>query len=308
MAASCTSATLLPSAGVWRMEPTARRRVRQARRATTWSTSTRSQPRVSICRRRSGGGLVLLDPAAIACGSTWSCPRRCATGTTTSTCVRVGWVTRGSTRCATLGIDAAVHRGPPPSDRRWDGWSCFAGVGAGEVLVGDRKLVGLSQRRTVRGARFQCVVHRDWEPDRLLALLGPGADDRRRRRPRGAAARNVAALPEVDDVLEAVLDRWLRSPPDVARPAQQLPGRLDRPVGRRPTAGDRVGRECHTMCSCDRPRDERAFDRTSISVASQGMSTLSQRKFRVWNSPRSLAGGGSVIRWRAYGAKWGFTA
>ena len=42
------------------------------------------------------------------------------------------------------------------------GWCplvCFAGVGPGEVLAGGRKLVGISQRRTRAGARFQCAVH-----------------------------------------------------------------------------------------------------------------------------------------------------
>jgi lipoate-protein ligase A len=37
---------------------------------------------------------------------------------------------------------------------------CFAGVGPGEVLTGDRKLVGLSQRRTRHGIRIQCQAHR----------------------------------------------------------------------------------------------------------------------------------------------------
>jgi hypothetical protein len=53
----------------------------------------------------------------------------------------------------------------------WSRRVCFAGLGAGEVVVGPRKLVGISQRRTRDGARFQCVVHRSWDPVPLLGLL-----------------------------------------------------------------------------------------------------------------------------------------
>ena len=42
-----------------------------------------------------------------------------------------------------------------------------------EVQVGERKLVGISQRRTRRWARFQCAVHRRWDPAVLLDLLRP---------------------------------------------------------------------------------------------------------------------------------------
>ncbi len=51
------------------------------------------------------------------------------------------------------------------------GTVCFAGRGPGEVLVGDAKLVGISQRRTRAGARFQCAVPVLWDPAPLAALL-----------------------------------------------------------------------------------------------------------------------------------------
>ena len=44
-------------------------------------------------------------------------------------------------------------------------------MGPGEVERDGRKVVGISQRRTRAGARFQCVAYREWRPDRLLALL-----------------------------------------------------------------------------------------------------------------------------------------
>ena len=54
---------------------------------------------------------------------------------------------------------------------RWSPLVCFAGVGPGEVLLGRRKLVGISQRRTRNGSRFQCMVHVRWSPDVLVGLL-----------------------------------------------------------------------------------------------------------------------------------------
>ena len=51
-----------------------------------------------------------------------------------------------------------VHHGgmvPTP----WSDHVCFAGIGPGEVLLGGRKLVGLSQRRTRRGLRIQGLFH-----------------------------------------------------------------------------------------------------------------------------------------------------
>ena len=54
---------------------------------------------------------------------------------------------------------------------------CFDGVAPGEVVLAGpddglpAKLVGISQRRTRDGARFQCIVHHRWAPAALLDLL-----------------------------------------------------------------------------------------------------------------------------------------
>jgi lipoate-protein ligase A len=69
-----------------------------------------------------------------------------------------------------LGLQTAVHEGPMVVSS-WSRQVCFAGLGAGEVVHDGRKLVGISQRRTRLGARFQCVVHRRWDPVPLLGLL-----------------------------------------------------------------------------------------------------------------------------------------
>ena len=51
---------------------------------------------------------------------------------------------------------------------------CFAGLGAGEVTLGGRKVIGISQRRTRRYTLFQCGVLRAWDPRPLVELLRPG--------------------------------------------------------------------------------------------------------------------------------------
>ncbi len=53
---------------------------------------------------------------------------------------------------------------------------CFAGTGPGEVTVDGAKVVGISQRRTRAGARFQCSVPLAWDPTRHAALLAPGIE------------------------------------------------------------------------------------------------------------------------------------
>ena len=96
-----------------------------------------------------------------------------------------------------------VHRGLPV-DSEWSRLVCFAGTGAGEVLHGGRKVVGISQRRTRRAARFQCGVHLHWDAEALRSLLveprpAPGElDDAVAPVPIGAAdlvAALVATLP-----------------------------------------------------------------------------------------------------------------
>lgn len=131
---------------------------------------------VELVRRRSGGGAVLLQP-----GDLWVdllLPRRDPlwiddVGTATH------WV--GDMFAAALGHPATVHRGALLR-RRWSAEVCFAGVGPGEVTAGPGgpKMVGISQRRTRNGARFQCAALRRWdavETTRLLHLEESAARD-----------------------------------------------------------------------------------------------------------------------------------
>lgn len=66
---------------------------------------------------------------------------------------------------------SVVHRGPMVRTAH-SGQICFSGLGPGEVTIGGRKVVGISQRRTREGALFQCGALLKWDPAPLCAALG----------------------------------------------------------------------------------------------------------------------------------------
>lgn len=118
---------------------------------------------VDVVRRRSGGGAVLLDPDGTVTGAPtlWIdvvVPRGDPLWLD-DVGRSMGWLGDAWVRAlAAFDIHATVHRGAlerTPGSRL----VCFAGVGPGEVVVGARKVVGISQRRTRAGARFQCLVN-----------------------------------------------------------------------------------------------------------------------------------------------------
>lgn len=99
--------------------------------------------------------------------------------------------------------DAAVHTGPLVTTR-WSAMVCFAGRAPGEVLAGERKVVGVAQRRSPAVARFQCGLQRHWDSTALVGLLALSEDDRR------AAARELAVVARgVDRPFELVVDAFL---------------------------------------------------------------------------------------------------
>lgn len=132
---------------------------------------------LSVVRRRSGGGAVLLRPGAVAWidlvlpAGTWPSDVRgsmlAAGELWQAALVASGSVVPGAT---------AVHSGGMVATE-WSGAVCFAGVGPGEVLdvsvTPPRKLVGLSQRRTRHGARVQGLVHRSPLVNASAGLIAP---------------------------------------------------------------------------------------------------------------------------------------
>jgi lipoate-protein ligase A len=158
---------------------------------------------VAVVRRRSGGGAVLVVPGDLlwvdvvipAGDPLWEAD--------------VGraflWLGEAwAAALAELGVPGSVHRGGLEATA-WSSLVCFGGVGPGEVLfTSGAKLVGLSQRRTRDGARFQCAALGRWDPAALLALLALAPDDRAR-----AEADLAGAAAGVGTDLEALLEALL---------------------------------------------------------------------------------------------------
>jgi lipoate-protein ligase A len=145
---------------------------------------------LAIVMRRSGGGVVLVEPDEMAwfdvvlpADDPHFAPIVADVG------LSMRWLgARVATALAELGVDGADVHDAGMTGGPLGALLCFAGVGPGEVLLGGRKLVGISQRRTRLGSRFQCMVHARWSPERLVALLAEP-------RPTVAELPPVAVLP-----------------------------------------------------------------------------------------------------------------
>lgn len=138
-----------PDRTVWVMDPVAD--------AVVLGSAQRALATDTTVVRRSGGGAVLVDPAC----SVWLdvvVPRGDPLWDDDVTVAGLWLGQAWQQALAGLGVAGRVHRGGAdrhPAARA----ACFAGVGPGEVVAADGKLVGVSQRRTRHGARFQCIAY-----------------------------------------------------------------------------------------------------------------------------------------------------
>lgn len=157
---------------------------------------------VEIARRRSGGGAVLIVPGQ----SRWIDLVIPADDPLWESDVSraVHWVgTAWAGALRELGLPAEVHAGPV-TNRAEGRVMCFAGLGPGEVTVAGRKTVGISQRRTRGGARFQCMVHSQFDAVQHAAVL---CSDSRWAEMVEHLAVSVGVVPAVDDAVEAFIRR-----------------------------------------------------------------------------------------------------
>ena len=161
---------------------------------------------LTVLRRRSGGGVMLVSPADLL----WVdvvVPRGDPLWhhDVGRAFLWLGEVWRKAlVRC---GVAAEVYDGryePGP----WGALVCFAGRGPGEVFVAGRKVVGLSQRRSSAGARFQCGLLRRWDPGAFadLFVLPP---ERRGELKRDLADCAVGLVLSERRILEALFEELL---------------------------------------------------------------------------------------------------
>lgn len=155
---------------------------------------------VDIVRRRSGGGAVWVSPGE----PVWVdvvIPRADALWTDD-----VGRAFLPIGRAWSSALDAVGLPGTDVHDgtlvrTEWSDLVCFSGIGPGEVRRDGRKIVGISQRRTRAGARFQCALPRRWDAEPLRAVLcdAPPSEDL-------AVAGTGVGDVDVDDLVAAFLD------------------------------------------------------------------------------------------------------
>ncbi len=124
---------------------------------------------VGIARRTTGGGAVYVDPQALLWvdvfvprgHSLWKDDINSA-----STWMGGVW----ESALGSLGVDSQMHIKPFKKDSLSD-LVCFAGRAPGELMVGDKKILGISQRRTKQGVRFQCALALEWKPEKWIGLF-----------------------------------------------------------------------------------------------------------------------------------------
>lgn len=138
-----------------------------------------------LVKRRSGGGVVVIDPDTSVWIDVIIAPDHLLWSNDVGQAFM--WVGQAWARAlASVGVgDLTVHQGPA-TNPELGRLLCFGSVGFGEVLAGGSKVVGLSQRRTKYGARFQGIAHKAVDPVRLsdafaadwppIALLEIGTD------------------------------------------------------------------------------------------------------------------------------------
>ncbi|MEO5841290.1 MAG: hypothetical protein ABIQ73_22695 [Acidimicrobiales bacterium] len=135
-----------------------------------------AQRGLEVARRRSGGGAVLVDASVV-----WVdfAIARDDPLWDDDIARSMQWLGRlWSNALTRVGVDADVNKGPaivPPLARD----ICFCGIGHGEVVVDGRKAIGISQRRTRNGARFQTMLHTHRDDALIDALLLADRDDAR---------------------------------------------------------------------------------------------------------------------------------
>jgi lipoate-protein ligase A len=158
----------------------------------------------ALARRNSGGGAVVIDAEAVVWLDLFvPSDDPLFARDVHRAGIFVGTLWAGVLR-ALLGDAApiAVHQGGLVSTR-WSPRICFAGLGPGEVTIGGKKVVGLSQRRTRAGASFFSLGLLAFDP--LLHVGLAGLRDADARSLAGELAERVGVIDIAKTALEAAL-------------------------------------------------------------------------------------------------------
>jgi|TARA_B100001094_G_scaffold125504_1_gene121485 lipoate-protein ligase A len=121
---------------------------------------------INLTTRQSGGGAVLVAPNDILwvdvfvpqSSNFWE-------NDITKASIWVGGIWHDALK--RLDVASYLYEGKFERSRASD-LVCFAGKGPGEILIDEKKILGISQRRSRLGARFQCALIINWKPEHLI--------------------------------------------------------------------------------------------------------------------------------------------
>lgn len=155
-----------------------------------------SRQGVDLVRRRSGGGAVLVEPEDVV----WVDVVIPANDQLWNDDVGKAFNWLGDVWLRALDAlnieDVHAHVGALITNE-WSRKICFAGLGPGEIVQKNRKIIGISQRRTRAGALFQCAFLKNMRAEKLTSLLNMSREQQTQ------ATRylqeTTLALPETDE-------------------------------------------------------------------------------------------------------------
>lgn len=140
---------------------------------------------VEVVTRRSGGGAVLVAPGSQVWADCVLPPDDPLVDGDIGRSFR--WIGERWARALRAALEEsggaqdvpALDVAPPGlAPTRWSRVMCFGGLGAGEVTVDGRKVVGISQRRTRSGVSFHCLVQIRDESALLVECLALSESER----------------------------------------------------------------------------------------------------------------------------------
>jgi len=130
-----------------------------------------TQAGFQVCKRRTGGGAVLVDSSCVWVDVTLPREHQWWTDDVSASMLWLGDAWARVLGQFSSGTRFDVHRGAMMRSVVSDA-VCFAGRAPGEVFVANKKIVGISQRRSREGARFQCALYTHWSHSWMDFVVG----------------------------------------------------------------------------------------------------------------------------------------
>ncbi len=124
---------------------------------------------LNLTTRQSGGGAVLVDPQDILWVDVFI-PKDSQfwEDDIAKASIRIGNAWKAALK--EVKVSSSVYKGKFLRSELSD-LVCFAGKGPGEIFREDKKMLGISQRRSKFGTRFQCALIIEWNPNHLIGAF-----------------------------------------------------------------------------------------------------------------------------------------